>query len=211
MREGLRYVRERPDLQALLGLTGVTSFCIFPNMAVLTPYYANHVLNVGAAGLGSLMSVSGLGSLLGSILLLTVPREQRYARMLLAAATITVTASALAWSQRLWLSVVVIAFQSLAISTSLGISSIIVQEMVSNEIRGRVMSLYTLMFTGVIPFSSLLLTAVVDWIGMRWELQIAALLYGLGAFLLLWRLARVPEPSAGTAPLGEPSPSPVED
>jgi MFS family permease len=91
---------------------------------------------------------------------------------------IAVTLSGLAWSRHLWFSVAAVALQSVAIATSLGLVSIIIQEMVPDELRGRVMSLYSLMFMGVMPFASLLVTRMVDAIGMRWELQIAAVVYG---------------------------------
>jgi MFS family permease len=188
MREGIAYVRDRPRVQALLGITGITTLFVFPNMAVLTPFYALHVLQVGAAGLGLMMSMSGTGALIGSILLLTVPAESRVGRIALAAATILVTLSILAWSRHLWLSASAVAFQSMAISTSLGLASIIVQEMVPDALRGRVMSLYSLMFTGVMPFSSLLITTMADALGMRHELQISAVLYAMMASVLLWRL-----------------------
>jgi MFS family permease len=209
MREGFQYVRERPCLQALLGITGLTTLCVFPNMAVLTPYYAKHVLRVGPDGLGLIMMMSGAGALLGAVLLLTVPREQRLGRIALAMATIATMLSILAWSRSLWLSVAAVALQSVAIATSMGLVSIIVQEMVPDELRGRVMSLYSLMFTGVMPFASLLLTSTADWLGMRLELQLAAGLYAVGACLLLWRLHRTwEEPvTAGRRASQPPSPA----
>src|SRR5205807_1482162 len=68
MREGFLYVRERPQVQSLLGLTGITTLFIFPNLAVLSPFYARYVLHEGPGGLGTLMSMSGAGALLGSVL-----------------------------------------------------------------------------------------------------------------------------------------------
>src|SRR5205814_1217595 len=77
MKEGLGYVGERPRVMALLGLTGITTLFIFPNLAVLTPFYARYVLHVGPGGLAYIMSISGGGALLGAGLLLTVPPGQR--------------------------------------------------------------------------------------------------------------------------------------
>jgi hypothetical protein len=78
--------------------------------------------------------------------------------------------------------------------------------MVPDELRGRVMSLYSLMFMGVMPFASLMVTSLVDWIGMRRELQIAAVVYGLGACLLLGRLRRTwQEPGAAEPRVREPA------
>jgi MFS family permease len=211
MREGFDYIRHRPRLWALMGITVITSSFIFPNMAVLVPYYAKHVLHVGADGLAQMMSISGLGALLGAVLLLTIPRERRFQRILLSAAVIMITLSVLAWSRHLWVSVVAIGLQSLAISTSLGLVNIMVQEIVPDELRGRVMSFSTLAFTGVIPFSTLLITSLVDWLGeggrgMRLELQLAALLYAAGALYFLWQLTR-----AGEEPDAEGEPAPAGD
>jgi len=200
MREGFNYVRDRPSVRALLGLTGITTLCIFPNMAVLMPFYARHILHVGPRGLGWLMSMSGTGALLGAGLLLTVPPNRRVGRIALAAGIILITLSILAWSRSLWISAAAVAFQSLAISTSLGLSSIMVQEMVPDALRGRVMSLYSLVFTGVMPFASLLVTWLADAMGMRRELQIAAIVYGVVAQILMWQLSRSPSSPAQTVP-----------
>jgi MFS family permease len=188
MREGFQYVRERPEMQALLGITGITTLFIFPNLAVLTPYYARYVLHVGPGGLGTLMSVSGVGALFGAVLLLTVPEPQRVQRISIGMGTILVTLSVLAWSRSLWVSTAAMTCQSFALSHSLGLTSIMVQDEVTDAVRGRVMSLYSLMFTGVMPFGALLIPKLVDLLGMRLELQLAAVLYAGAACLLILRL-----------------------
>jgi MFS family permease len=190
MAEGLQYVRERPEMQSLLGLTAITTFFVFPNLAVLMPYYALHVINVGPTGLGTLMAFSGAGSLVGALLLLNVPRERRIATIAVAAAAMLAAMSGLAWSPSLWISVAAVVLQSLGISLSIGLVSIMIQESVPDALRGRVMSLYTLTFTGIMPFGALGIPAVAERIGMRWELQGAAVLYALGAAVMLVRLSR---------------------
>jgi MFS family permease len=188
MGEGMRYVRERPELQALLGMTAITTLFIFPNLAVLMPFYAKHILHTGAGGLGWIMGISGGGSLIGAMMLLSVPTEARIRRIVLCTLTILITISVMAWSQNLWLSVVSSGIQSFAIAHSLGLVSIMIQEEVPDELRGRVMALYSLTFTGVMPFAALLITGIADAIGMRTELQAAGILYAGGSFMLLQRL-----------------------
>jgi MFS family permease len=190
MAEGFRYVRERPAVMSLLGLTGVTTLFIFPNFAILTPFYVLHTLGLQAGALGTLMSISGAGALLGSAAMLAVPREQRVMRISLCLAAILVTMSMLAWAHGLWLPVVAMTIQSFAISHSLGLASLMIQESVPDELRGRVMSLYSLTFTGIMPFAALLVSKAADWAGMRLELQVSAVLYtiaGLGLMLNLHR------------------------
>lgn len=197
MGEGFRYVKERPELQSLLGLTAITTLFIFPNLAVLMPFYAKHLLHTGAAGLGWIMGISGGGSLIGAMMLLSVPAEARLRRIALSTATILVTISVMAWSHQLWISVVAAGIQSFAIAHSLGLVSITIQEEVPDELRGRVMSLYSLTFTGVMPFAALLITAVADAIGMRVELQVAGVLYAAAGALLLFRLRAARASAAG--------------
>jgi len=200
MAEGFRYVRERPDLQSLLGVTALTTLFIFPNVAVLSPYYVKHVLRLNAGALGTLMSISGAGALLGAAMLLSVARERRVLHIVVSVVTVVLTTSAMAWAQGFWVAVAAFAIQSIAIAHSLGLVSIILQERVPDELRGRVMSLYSLTFTGIMPFGSLLIPRVVDWIGMRVELQIAAVLYAVGVGLLLTRLIR----QGSSEPAAEP-------
>ncbi len=174
MAEGVRYVRERQNILALFGLTAITTIFVFPNAAVLMPFYAKHVLHVGATGLGAIMALSGAGALVGATYLLVLPRSFRIGWIMTALVMVTVTLSALGWSCHLSLSVTAAAILSLGVSSSLGVASIMVQESVSDAFRGRVMSLYALAFTGVMPFAALGVARLADVIGMRRELLFAA-------------------------------------
>lgn len=192
MAEGLRYVRERPAVMALLGLTGITTVFIFPNFAILTPYYVLHVLKLKEGALGTLMSLSGAGALVGSAAMLSVPTEQRVTRIIACLVAILVTMSMLAWGQGLVVPAIAMIIQSFAISHSLGLASLMIQEMVPDQLRGRVMSLYSLTFTGIMPFSALLISKTTDWIGMRVQLQASGVLYTLGAVALMFWLRGMP-------------------
>jgi MFS family permease len=190
MAEGVRYVRERQNILAVFGLTAITTIFVFPNVAVLMPFYAKHVLHVGPAGLGAIMALSGAGALLGATYLLVLPRSVRIGWIMTALVLVTVTLSALGWSRHLTLSVTAAAILSFGVSSSLGVASIMVQESVSDAFRGRVMSLYALAFTGVMPFAALGVARLADVIGMRRELLFAAAAYALCGMLLMPMLRR---------------------
>ena len=190
MAEGVRYVRERPRMMALLGITAISTAFVFPNVAVLMPFYAKHVLHAGPGGLGAIMAVSGAGAFLGATALFALPGRARIAWIMTAVAVITLMLSVLAWSRSLALSVVTVAILSFGISSSLGLASVMVQESVSDVLRGRVMSLYSLAFTGVMPFAALAVGWLSDVAGMRRELQLAAALYGMCGVLLTAMLRR---------------------
>ena len=188
--EGVRYVREQPQIMALLGLTVVTTTFVFPNAATLMPYYAKHVLGIGPGGLGVLMAVSGVGAFLGAVFLLVLPRRSRLFWIATALVVITLALCALAWSRHLAFSVTAVGIVSFGIASTLGVSSTMVQESVPDALRGRVMSLYSLAFTGVAPFAALAIARLTDLIGMRRELTMAAVLYGVCGAVLIPMLRR---------------------
>jgi len=190
MAEGVRYVRENPQIVALLGLTVITTMFVFPNVATLMPFYAKHVLQVGAGGLGVVMAVSGAGAFLGAMFLVALPRRFRIGWIMTALVVIALCLSALAWSRHLAVSVAAAALLSFGISSTLGVASTMVQERVPDALRGRVMSLYSLAFTGVAPFAALAIARLADVIGMRRELLLAAVLYGIFGVLLFPMLRR---------------------
>jgi|SRR5271157_1020352 len=185
MAEGVRYVREHPHVVALLGLTAMTTMLVFPNAATLMPFYAKHVLQVGPGGLGIMMAASGTGAFLGAMFLLALPRRFRIAWITTALVVIALALCGLAQSRYLPLSVTAVAILSFGISSTLGVASTIVQESVPDALRGRVMSLYSLAFTGVAPFAALAVAWLADVIGMRRELQLAAVLFGICGVLLI--------------------------
>ena len=190
MAEGLRYVRERPQMMALFGLTAITTMFVFPNVAILMPFYAKHVLHVGPGSLGAIMAVSGAGAFVGAASLLALPRRARMGWIMSALIVIKLALFALAWSHSLGLTITAVAILSLGISSSLGIASTMVQENAPDALRGRVMSLYALAFTGVMPFAAMAIARLADVIGMRRELIVSAVLYGICGILFVRMLRR---------------------
>ena len=190
MAEGLRYVRESPRMLALFGLTAITTMFVFPNVAILMPFYAKHVLHVGPGSLGAIMAASGAGALLGATCLLALPRSARFGWIISALVVIKLALFALAWSHNLGLTIAAVAILSFGVSSSLGVASTMVQENAPDAIRGRVMSLYSLAFTGVMPFAALVAARLADVIGMRRELIVSAVLYSICGMLLLRMLRK---------------------
>ena len=190
MAEGVRYVREHKNIMALFGLTAITTIFVFPNVTVLMPFYANHVLHAGPSGLGAIMVVSGAGALAGAMYLVVLPRSVRIRWIMIALVSVTLTLFALGWSRHLPLSAAAAAILSFGVSSSLGVASVMIQETVPDEFRGRVMSLYGLAFTGAMPFAALAVARLADVVGMRRELLFAAAAYLICGILLMPILRR---------------------
>ncbi len=201
MKAGFAYVREHPFVLNLMGITALTTTLVFPNMAVLMPYYVKDVLHQNADAVGNVMGASGLGAFVGAMSLLVVRAEQRLRRIGLGMVGITLVMLILSLcatvplgqfgqvSTNLLLVCAAAAIQGLSISSSLGLVNSVIQQVVPDELRGRVTSLQTLVFIGIMPFSSLLMTRIVDQVSMPRELIGAALCYALGAGMLFRRLS----------------------
>jgi MFS family permease len=197
MKEGLRYVARDARLQALMGLTAITTLFVFPNFAVLLPLYAREVLSTGAGGLGVLMSTSGLGALLGALALLKVEPERRARRITEGVVAVTVGILILAHTRTFWIALPATALLSFGVSSAMGLVATIIQATVPDALRGRVMSVHGMMFVGIMPFAALLVPGTAERLGLPREMQLAGILFGLMGALLLRRLYAAPEGAPG--------------
>lgn len=203
MTEGLRYVAGDARLQALMGLTALTTLLAFPNIAVLTPLYAREVLGAGPGGLSTLMSISGLGAMLGALGLLGVAAEARERRIGFGIVAVAVGLSVMGHSRSLWLAAGAMLLLSYGLASAMGLVATILQASIPDALRGRVMSVHQMMFVGIMPLAALLAPGFAERFGLPRELQLAGILYALvGA----WLLRRLGTAGASDAPCAEAVP-----
>ena len=187
--EGARYVRSTPMiLLATLTVGSVATFGM--NFSVLVPPLADSVLRVGASGFGFLMAASGLGSMLAA---LWVAFQHRPSPRPIAFGAITLGLGSivLALSTSFPLSLI-----AMAVAGSGGIAMAVaanttIQLTVPDELRGRVISVYTTVFAGSVPAGGLLMGAIASAWGVPLSLMIGAVLSlacGLGAWVWLRRI-----------------------
>ena len=191
---GFRYVRSEPVAGRLMALTALTTTFVFPFIAILMVYYVRHVLTVGAEGMGTLMSISGLGSLLGAITLLSGDSRSLRRWLFVGILGCSVGILGLSLTSRLQVAVPFVAIASFSVSSLMGRISQTIQHIVPNELRGRVMAVFTMAFTGLMPYASLALAGVADFIGFARMLQVCVAIYAVLAFAVLARV-RAPEPA----------------
>ncbi|MEX2245219.1 MAG: MFS transporter [Dehalococcoidia bacterium] len=184
LREGLRHARGRPNLQALLLLTGLNTAFLFPSMAILSAFYVKDVLDQGEVVLGLLFMASGIGSVVGALMLIwwTGSRAGRiWAGVIVAPLALCV----MALTRQPALAIVAAGVLSLAFSSQLGLVQTIIQESTPAEFRGRVMSLHGIMFNGTMPFAGLASAGLVVALGMPVVMVISAALFGITACWVL--------------------------
>ncbi len=201
---GFRYVRGNRLVGSLIALCGLTTALVFPFIAVLMVFYVRHILNADARGMGILLSTSGLGALAGALVLLF--GNDRTVRRWLVGGVIGCGAGilGLSYTHSLGPAVALIVVLSFAVSSLMGRISQTIQHVVPGELRGRVMAVFSMTFTGLMPFAALGLSALADVIGYARVLRIAAVLYAIGATFVL---ARVPNPTLAREAEGEPAPA----
>ncbi len=162
--EGFRYAAAARPVRELLLLLGVVSLTAMP-FSVLMPIFADRILGGGAASLGLLMGASGVGALAGALVLASRRGIAGLGRFVaLSAAGFGVCLVLFALSRRLWLSVALQVPVGFFMISQMASSNTLIQSLVPDRVRGRVMALYTMMFMGMAPFGALLAGAAAE----RW-------------------------------------------
>jgi MFS family permease len=188
IREGWDYVRTFRPIRSILLLFVLISLMGYP-YAVLLPVFAGHVLRGGAATLGWLTGASGIGALISAISLAVRKSVAGLTRMLqISAAMLGGALILFGLSHSLWVSLALMVFAGFGMIQSASASNTIIQALVAEDKRARVMGYYTMAFFGGAPFGSLLAGALAHRIGAPYTVMI------LGAFCVagsLWfRLER---------------------
>jgi MFS family permease len=200
--EGLRYVGQDTITRSLLTLVVLCMALAFPFLVVLMAFYVRYVLRAGVSGMGTMMSASGLGAMAGAILLVFVGPSSWRIRLWLGVLGIAVAVASLAVTTRLAVAACLSLLLSFATSQLLGTTNQTIQIRVPPALRGRVMALYGIAFTSVMPLSGLLLSLLADATGLVRLMKICAVLFATFGTVLLVQLGREPllRVESGTSP-----------
>ncbi len=189
LREGWGYVVESRPIRSLLALLALVSLVGMP-YTVLMPVFAQRILHGGPHTLGFLMGASGVGALAGAALLARRSTVRGLGRRIaLSAGLFGVALIAFALSHALWLSLAILPFVGFGMMQQMASTNTILQTIVEDDKRGRVMAYYAMAFQGVTPFGSLLAGALSDRIGAPGAVITGAVLCIGGA---LWFTAILP-------------------
>ncbi len=153
--EGFRFAWQRRPVRALLVMLGVVSVTGMP-YAVLMPVLVSDVLHRGAEALGLLMAASGVGALAGAVALAAKQSLRGLGHWVAyGAAGFGTALMALAFSRSLWLSAAILVAVGLFSILQMATSNTLIQAMVPDALRGRVMGVYSMMFMGMAPLGAL--------------------------------------------------------
>jgi MFS family permease len=165
MREGWDYVRTFRPIRTILLLFALVSLMGWP-YSVLLPVFAGQVLHGGAHTLGWLAGASGVGALASGLSLVVRKSVVGLTRMVqIAVAMLGAALILFGLSHTLWLSLVLMVFVGFGLMQGAAVSNTIIQSLVPEDKRARVMGYYTMAFFGAAPFGSLMAGALAHRIG----------------------------------------------
>jgi MFS family permease len=184
--EGLRYVRQTPDVLLIMLLMGAIGTFGY-NFSVVLPLVAGFLLKTSAAGFGGLSAFLGLGSLVAA-LTTAYARQVTPRRLVAGAATFSLLLGGVAASTHFALTallLVALGFAGIIFTTT---ANTLLQLTVPDDLRGRVLSLYILLFAGTTPIGGFLIGSLSSMFGVSWALGICAMLCLVGvAGALIYR------------------------
>jgi MFS family permease len=218
--EGFRWVNGTKVIRALLLLIGLVSLVGMP-YTVLMPVFADEILHHGASGLGILMGATGVGALLGALTLASKTGVTGLGRwVVFTCASFGISIIAFSFSRYFWLSVVLLVPAGFSMMLQMACSNTLIQTMVPDRLRGRVMSLYSMMFMGMAPIGALTGGYLAHRIGAPLTIAVGGVACIMGAFWFGWQLPQlriearrliVAQGMAGGEPVEEIQTQPVKD
>ena len=184
---GFRYVLRTPIIAMLLGCNFLMVFFSLTYFMLL-PGFAKDVLNAGPDDLGLLISLSGIGSLLGSLYVASFGNRKRARLLLIGGLLMGVSLLGFAWSTHFWLSIVLLTVVGFGQASRMSLSNVLIQSYVDDDFRGRVMSIYMLemafLSIAIYPIS-----LFADYFGPQWAVGLSA----MGLVLLILILFQIPQ------------------
>lgn len=188
--EGLRWIWRNPKARLVVTYMSIASILLFP-YAMLLPVFARDLLQVGPRGLGWLYSATGAGALAGGLSITLLTHRFRRGTLLVGAGVgMSLMVAGFALSPLFPLSLAFLAGTGFFMILSSATANSQIQLLVTNEMRGRVMAVYVVLFLGVTPAGYLLAGTSAALIGARLTLAL-----GASIFLAVLLLAALRSPA----------------
>jgi MFS family permease len=198
MREGWDYVRTFRPIRTILLLFSLIVLMGYP-YAVLLPVFAGKVLHGGPATLGWLTGAAGIGALISALSLAARKSVAGLTRVLqIGAATLGGALILFGLSHTLWLSLLLMVFAGFGLMQVVAVSNTIVQALVPEDRRARVMSYYTMAFFGAATFGSLLVGTLAHRMGAPYAVMVTGVFCVAGS---LWFTLQLPKLDAIMRPI----------
>jgi MFS family permease len=172
--DGITYVRQRKTIMLILIATLFVMVCGMPLMQLM-PMITDDILDVGASGMGMLLSVSGIGAIVGSLVLASIPSRKRGIIMLSGGIIMGTALIVLAFSKWWAISLAISVFIGLGQTGHRASGNSLIQNYTEPEYRGRVMS-FMMMGIGFSSLGTFFAGVLAESIGIQWSIGGLALM-----------------------------------
>jgi MFS family permease len=191
LKDGMSYIAGRRAVWGILLLIAIPSIFARPYVQMM-PVFARDVLGLGASGYGVLMAASGVGALVGALMTASLGSSARRGTLLLVV-TGGLGASLVAFSASEWLVASLILAVAVGGTATLmmSLANSLLQSVIAEEVRGRVMSVYTLIAGGFMPLGSMVLGSAGTAIGVPLAVGIGGAITIATAVLCAQRIAEI--------------------
>src|SRR5579862_6001804 len=190
--EGFQYVWRQRRMRILLMLFAVVGVFGW-SYSVLMPAFARDVLHVGQGRYGMLLSANGIGALLGALTVASVGMHVNRRVLVLGGLWFfSAMLLLLAWARSFPLALVLLALAGWGMLLFFSTTNTLLQTSASDEMRGRVMGIWTLVFGGTTPLGGLEAGTLSHYLGVRWAVTVGALVCALAACVVWWIVRQRP-------------------
>jgi len=198
LRDGFRYVSGFPPVRSALLLLALVATMGMP-YTVLMPAIARNVLHGDSHTLGFLMTASGCGALAGALYLASRPTVLGLGRVIaISATTFGVGLLLFSLSRNVWVSLVLLPFVGAGMMVTMASTNTVLQTIVEERLRGRVMAFYAMAFLGTAPIGSLIAGVVANRVGPTMTITLGGLACIVGG---IWFAVRLPRFRAHVRPI----------
>jgi MFS family permease len=173
--EGVRFLAGDPVLRWVVLMLVIASLTVRPYNFLL-PAYAVHVIHTDARGLGWLMAATGAGAICGAFFTAATGGRRRGAIWLVSGAVAAAGVAALGLTTQIWVSAAILFVTGLATMSFIGSANILVQTLAPDDMRGRAISVYSMILLGLVPLGSLILGSLATALELRWTFVAAGTL-----------------------------------
>src|SRR5689334_10654739 len=176
LKEGFRYVRNRPRVSSLLLLSAINSLFGAPYFT-LVPIYARNIFHLGETGLAVMMGTAGAGAFFGALLVAYLGDFRRKGWLVLGGSiAFGIFIANFALSARLTLSLASLFGVGFSLVVCVSTINTLLQKLVTDEMRGRVMSMFILSFMGTMPIGNIIAGSVSTHVGPQYTLATGGLI-----------------------------------
>ena len=185
--QGFKYLLGQPVILALMSIMVVSSFTVLPYQ-ILMPVFAQDVLDVGPRGLGFLMAAVGIGATAGALFVASLDAGQRGSFLTGGAVLLPLSVIAFCLSRRFLLALIALVVVGAGTTWVQSMLNTLVQLNLQDDMRGRIMSLYLLLYVGMQQAGGLQASYIAELVGAPLSLGLGAVICLLYSLFVLWRL-----------------------